>query len=129
MHDLVQIHRFYFPSLCASLIAALLAILTLFTNTRRRVNRMMAWVLFCASLWQGSVFFYPIEPRFAVQCVTVFGGLTIYAFALLKEVIVAPWKSLLRCAWSTRIQLFMLAVYALVLSGTTQRVPARDGVK
>jgi|GEM_PF-6049489 len=79
------------PSSVTAAFALVLAVLVLYTNHRRSINRAWALVLFMIVMWQaGAASIYWLREPTLHRIGIFFGGLFIFSLGFLKETIIAP---------------------------------------
>ncbi len=120
---------FISPSSVIAIFALVLAILILFTNHRRSINRAWVTALLLIALWQGgvaSIFWLhqPILHRAGI----FFGGLFICSLGFLKETIVAPRASIKSRLKLIRFHLALATVFIGVFSNSYISYTEIDGM-
>jgi signal transduction histidine kinase len=104
------------PAALAGIFLAVLSVLVLVANHRRPINRVWAAGLILVALWQGSIALAYAHPVSGILRLTLFlGAASLCAAALLKETIIAPWRSLQGQLRSVRLHLGLLACYAVLV--------------
>ena len=108
---------FYLPSALVATTAFALAVFVLLTNHRRRINQMLALCMGFFFLWEGGSAMVWLSPNLFIKVSMLSVPLAIYASTLLRESILAPWRSMKGYFFRTRYQGLLTIAYLVALVG------------